>query len=86
MSSICILEDSGHSSINGMIEKCASLVLQFYNKIAEDEEMEDADCDDLSVDIQEEPPATQAADTNGPGDHGGDSGREEGDVGPFAQV
>jgi adenylosuccinate synthase len=35
------LEDSGHRSINGMIEKCAALALQFHGKMDAEDEMED---------------------------------------------
>jgi hypothetical protein len=41
MHEFIVLEDSGHTSINGMIEKCTSLAWKFYGKIAEDEEMEE---------------------------------------------
>jgi hypothetical protein len=77
------LEDKGHHSINGMIEKCAALAWKFYEEIAD----EDANYDDNSVDAsddgQEDPPA---AASNDPGDTGGDYGSEQGGIGPFAMV
>jgi hypothetical protein len=41
------LEDIGHTSINGMIEKCAALALQFHGEMEEDDEMDDAADDAL---------------------------------------
>jgi hypothetical protein len=43
------LEDRGHRSINGMIEKCAALALQFHGEMDEEDEMEDGDHGDASV-------------------------------------
>jgi hypothetical protein len=54
------LEDSGHRSINGMIEKCAALALEFHGEMDADDEMEDGDHDDALViasdDGQDAPP------------------------------
>jgi hypothetical protein len=56
------LEDSGHRSINGMIEKCAALALEFHGEMDAEDEMEDGDHDDASViasdDGQDAPPQT----------------------------
>jgi hypothetical protein len=58
-----VLEDSGHSSINGMIEKCAALALQFHREMdAEDEidddEIEDGALENESALDQDAPPQT----------------------------
>jgi hypothetical protein len=59
------LEDKGHRSINGLIEKCAALVLQFHGEMDAEDEMEDGDHDDASViasdDGQDAPPDPPAA-------------------------
>jgi hypothetical protein len=84
------LEDSGHRSINGMIEKCASLALQFYGEIAEEDEMEDEIDDNDPVNAsdlnQGAPPAPRASARIDPGEQGGDDGSEQGEIGLFAMV
>jgi adenylosuccinate synthase len=35
------LEDRGHRSINGMIEKCAALALQFHGEMDAEDEIDD---------------------------------------------
>jgi adenylosuccinate synthase len=59
------LEDKGHRSINGMIEKCAALALQFHGEMDAQDEMEDGDHNDASVIAsnlgQEDPPDPPAA-------------------------
>jgi transposase len=69
------LEDSGHHSINGMIEKCTTLVWKFYGEMdAEDKIDEDnmeEDHDDSSVDIQDEAPEAPDAVIEALGDQGG---------------
>jgi hypothetical protein len=83
------LEDSGHQSINGMIEKCASLAAQFHAEMdAEDEIDDDAtvDLENQFANAQEDPPDPQHAPNNGPGEQGGDAGSEQGEIGPFAMV
>jgi hypothetical protein len=84
------LEDSGHQSINGMIEKCAALALQFHGEMDAEDEMEDDEIDDGSVmasdDGQEDPPGLPAAASIDPGEQGGDDGSEQGEIGPFAMV
>jgi hypothetical protein len=84
------LEDKGHQSINGMIEKCAALVLQFHGEMDAEDEMEDGNHNDASVDAsddgQEDPPDPPAAASIDPGDTGGDDSGEEGVIGPFAMV
>jgi hypothetical protein len=85
-----VLEDTGHTSINGMIEKCAALALQFHGEIEAEDEIDDSDRIDSSVDAsddgQEDPPDPPAAASIDPGDPGGDSSGEEGGIGPFAMV
>jgi hypothetical protein len=82
------LEDRGHRSINGMIEKCASLAAQFHGEIEqEDHQLDDDEPDDGSSDDgQEDPPDPPAATSIDPGEQGGDSSGEEGVIGPFAMV
>jgi hypothetical protein len=57
------LEDSGHRSINGMIENCAALALEFHREIEQEDLLDDDEPDDGSVDAsddgQEDPPAPQ---------------------------
>jgi hypothetical protein len=85
-----VLEDSEHASINGMIEKCASLAWKFYGQIEEDEEMEEqndpVDPENASDLDQEDPPDPRDAGNNGPGDTGGDDGGEQSGIGPFTMV
>jgi hypothetical protein len=84
------LEDKGHHSINGMIEKCAALVLQFHGEIEQEDQLDDDEPDDGSVDAsddgQEDPPDPPAAASIDPGEQGGDDGSEQGEIGPFAMV
>jgi hypothetical protein len=84
------LEDSGHTSINGMIEKCAALAWKFHGEIEQEDEIDDSDRDDSSdneSDLgQEDPPDPPAAARIDPGEQGGDSSGEEGGIGPFAMV
>jgi hypothetical protein len=84
------LEDSGHRSINGMIEKCAALALEFPGEMDAEDEMEDGNHDDASViasdDGQDAPPDPPAAASIDPGEQRGDSSGEEGGIGPFAVV
>jgi hypothetical protein len=84
------LEDSGHRSINGMIEKCAALALEFHGEMDAEDEMDDDEPDDGLVDAsddgQEDPPDSPAAASIDPGDTGGDSSGKEGGIGPFAMV
>jgi transposase len=82
------LEDKGHHSIYGMIEKCASLAAEFYAEMDAEDDMEEEDPDDASDNQsdfnQEDPPDPRSSANNGPG---GDSGEEEGgSIGPFAMV
>jgi hypothetical protein len=86
-----VLEDTGHRSINGMIEnKCAALALQFHGEIEQEDQLDDDEPDDGSVDAsddgQEDPPYPPAAASIDPGDTGGDDSGEEGVIGPFAMV
>jgi hypothetical protein len=71
------LEEWGHTSINGIIEKFAScLALQFNGEMNAEDQIDDDDPDDTkSVDSQEDTP-----------DPGGDSGSEEPVIGPLEQV
>jgi hypothetical protein len=78
------LEDRGHRSINGMIEKCAALALQFHGELDDDEP--DNGSVDASDDGQEDSPDPPAAASIDPGDTGGDDSGEEGVIGPFAMV
>jgi hypothetical protein len=84
------LEDRGHRSINGMIEKCAALALQFHGEIEQEDQLDDDEPDDGSVDAsddgQEDPPDPPAATSIDPGEQGGDDSGEEGVIGPFAMV
>jgi hypothetical protein len=84
------LEDRGHSSINGMIEKCASLALEFYGETDAEDQIDDDEIDDdpenqYNLD-PEDPPDPWDATNNGPGEQGGDYGSEQGEIGPFAMV
>jgi hypothetical protein len=82
------LEDSGHRLINGMIEKCAALALEFHGEIEQEDQLDDDEPDDGSVDAsddgQEDPPDPRDAGNIDPGEQGGDDGSEQ--VGPFAMV
>jgi hypothetical protein len=50
------LEDRGHPSINGMIEKCAALALQFHGEVDADDEMTNNSSESESDLDQEDPP------------------------------
>jgi hypothetical protein len=69
------LEDSGHHSINGMIEKCATLAWKFYGKMDAEDKIDDnnmeEDSDDSSVVTQDEAPEAPDAVIEAPGDQGG---------------
>jgi hypothetical protein len=87
------LEDKGHRSINGMIEKCACLALQFHGEMEAEGKIDDEndgdrdDASDNESDLgQEDPPDPAAAARIDPGEQGGDSSGEEGGIGPFAMV
>jgi adenylosuccinate synthase len=81
-----VLEDTGHRSINGMIEKCAALALELHVEMDAEDEMDHDDRNDSSVDTQEDPPDPPAAASINRGDPGGNTGTEEGVIGPFAMV
>jgi hypothetical protein len=85
-----VLENSGHHSINGMMEKCASLAAQFRAEIEEEDAIDDNDSADASDNAsnldQEDPPDPRHAANNGPGEQGGDDGSEQGEIGLFAMV
>jgi hypothetical protein len=84
------LEDRGHRSINGMIEKCASLAAQFHGEIEQEDQLDDDEPDNCSVDAsdldQEDPPDPPAAASIDPGEQGVDDCSEQGEIGPFAMV
>jgi hypothetical protein len=84
------LEDSGHRSINGIIEKCAALVLEFHGEIEQEDQLDDNEIDDApdnASDLdQEDPPDPRDAGNIDPGEQGGDDGSEQGVDGPFAMV
>jgi hypothetical protein len=87
------LEDKGHRSINGMIEKCAHLALQFHGEMEAEDEIDDEndgdrdDSSDNESDLgQEDPPDPPVATRNDSGEQGGDSSGGEGGIGPFAMV
>jgi hypothetical protein len=76
------LEDSGHASINGMLEKCAALVLQFHGERDAEDEINDDAPDDASDDDQDDRldlPLPAAAGID-PGDKKGDNGSEEEEI------
>jgi hypothetical protein len=77
------LEDRGHHSINGMIEKCVALALQFHGEMDAEDDSDDSDRDDSSVDTQADPPDPPAAAGINRGDPGGDSFSEEGVLDPL---
>jgi hypothetical protein len=55
------LEESGHRSISGMIEKCAGLALQFHGEIEAEDAIDDDDPDDDPVnasDLDQDAPHT----------------------------
>jgi hypothetical protein len=79
------LEDSGHHSINDMIEKCAALALQFHGEMDAEDEINDAP-DNASDLNQEDPPEPPAAASIDPGEQGGDDGSVQQEIGPFAMV
>jgi hypothetical protein len=62
-----VLEDTGHRSINSMIEKCAALALQFSGEIAQEDAIDNDDPDNGSVDTQEDPPAAAGINRGDPG-------------------
>jgi hypothetical protein len=84
------LEDSGHHSIKGMIEKCATLAWKFYGEMGAEDEIDDedaaADPDDASVDSQDDAPEPPAAAGTDAGDQGEDSGSEEEGIAPMEEV
>jgi hypothetical protein len=65
-----------------MIEKCASLALEFYGEMDAEDQMDNDEIDDdpeNQYDLdQEDPPDPQDAANNGPGEQGGDYGSEQG--------
>jgi hypothetical protein len=72
------MEDTGHDSINGMIQKCAVLALQFHGEMDAEDEIDDDAPEDASDLDQEDPPDPWDAANSGPGDTGGDDGSEQG--------
>jgi hypothetical protein len=73
-----------------MIEKCAALALQFHGEMDAEDEMEEendpvdpVNQSDLDQEDPTDPPAAASID---PGDTGGDDGREQGEIAPFAMV
>jgi hypothetical protein len=79
------LEDSEHASINGMIEKCAALALEFHGEMGAEDEIND-DPENQSDFAQEDPPDPRASASIDPGEQGGDSDSEQAEIGPFAMV